>query len=118
MSRRVKIGLGTSEESATGFIDAWHRAAEGDLHSEERLVFENLETLLRVLTPRRWQLLKALRTAGPSSIRSLARSLNRDYKNVHTDIKALRLVGLITPDDQGRMLVPWSSILAEIDLAA
>jgi predicted transcriptional regulator len=36
---------------------------------------------VRVRVPRRWVLLKKLRTNGPMSVRALARAVERDYKN-------------------------------------
>ncbi len=39
-----------------------------------------------VLTPKRLALLKSLRPHGPLSIRALSKQLERDYKNVHTQV--------------------------------
>lgn len=89
-------------------------APEGGTH----LSFESMELLLRVLTPNRWLLLKALRRRGPSSIRALAKALERDYRGVHADVTALREVGLVQRDEQGRVLVPWSRIVADVALDA
>jgi predicted transcriptional regulator len=86
MKKRIEIGIGDSTRSAQGFIEAWRRAETGKrAEAENRLVFENLETLLRTLTQGRWVLLKTLRTKGPMSVRSLSNELGRDYKNVHTE---------------------------------
>jgi predicted transcriptional regulator len=86
----------------------------------ERISFESMELLLRVLTPNRWTLLRKLRALGPSSIRALAHELRRDYRGVHSDVAALREVGLIERRDDGKVLVPWSRIVAEmsVDIAA
>jgi predicted transcriptional regulator len=85
MKKRIEIGIGDSTRSAQGFIEAWRRTETGKrAEAENRLVFENLETLLRTLTQGRWVLLKTLRTKGPMSVRSLSNELGRDYKNVHT----------------------------------
>jgi predicted transcriptional regulator len=73
-----------------------------------------------VITPNRWTLLRHLRSMGASSVRALARSLGRDYRGVHADVAALREVGLIERQEDGKVLVPWSRITAEmsVDIAA
>ena len=76
----------------------------------EHLYFPDLETLLRTLTSQRLALLKTLHAVGPVSIRALAKALERDYKNVHTDVQALRHVGLVTRQRDGCLLVTWTRI--------
>lgn len=81
-----------------------------------RLSLETMETLLKVITPNRWVLLRSLRSMGPSSIRGLAKVLGRDYRGVHADVRALREAGLIERDADDRVSVPWSRIVAEMSL--
>ena len=119
MRNHLQIRVGNSVDTAKGFIDAWKRAEQGEeFEAEHRLVFENLESLLKTLTPARWILLRSLRAAGPRSIRGLARELERDYKNVHTDVKALEIVGLIGRNANGEVEVPWDIVEARLRLAA
>lgn len=82
------------------------------------LSFQSLDGLLGVLTPKRWALLRGLAALGPSSIRRVAKELGRDYKAVHTDVAALTTAGLIERDPEGRVVVPWDRIRAEVDLRA
>jgi predicted transcriptional regulator len=84
------------------------------------IAFESMETFLKVLTPNRWALLRALRNRGPSSIRALAQALGRDYRGVHADVTVLVDAGLIERDDSGAISVPWSRVSAEmaLDVAA
>ncbi len=119
MSKNIKIEVKRVEESAMEVIGAWERAEQGLAPEEpiERLYFQSLETLLSVLTTRRLELLKVLHESGPSSVRSLAKKLSRDYKNVHQDIALLEKVGLIQRKD-GKVSAPWERIIAEIRLAA
>ena len=84
--------------------------------AEPRIAFEGTETLLKVLTPNRWLLLRRLRSSGPDSIRALAASLGRDYRGVHADVMALLDLGLIDRDAAGKISVPWSHITAELRL--
>ncbi len=78
--------------------------------------FESKEGLLRVLTPNRWALLRKLRTGGSSSIRALAKALERDYRGVHADVATLIGAGLIVRDNTNSISVPWSRITAEMAL--
>lgn len=120
MMSEIKIGIGNEGETAQGFVEAWHRAERGEPMEApvEHLYFPDLETLLRTLTSQRLALLKALYAVGPVSIRALAKALGRDYKNVYTDVQALQQVGLVTRQRDGRLLVPWTRIVAEFRLAA
>jgi predicted transcriptional regulator len=73
---------------------------------------------VRILTPRRFELLKQLRQTGPTSIRALSKALGRDYKNVHADVVELLQIGLIERTDEGLVQVPWDEIDAHLRLAA
>ena len=104
-----------------GASTAARRIDRGDTRQHAaQISFESMELLLKVLTPNRWTLLRKLRTLGPSSIRALAHGLARDYRGVHSDVTALREVGLIERRADGKVLVPWSRIVAEmsVDIAA
>jgi predicted transcriptional regulator len=106
------------------FADALEMAGRLDRGNTEpaaaHLAFERMEDLLRVLTANRWRLLRRLRSDGPSSIRALAKRLERDYRGVHADVTALIDAGLIERDPDGRISVPWTRITAEMafDIAA
>ena len=85
---------------------------------KHRLQFENLEVLLKTLIPGRWALLKNLYATGPTSIRGLAKNLGRDYKNVYTDVRCLKNIGLIGRTKNDRIKVPWDIVEARLLLAA
>ncbi len=118
--RKISIGIKGADESAQEFVKAWRRAETGQAAEEpvERLYFQDLGTLLQVLTPRRLELLRELHHAGPTSVRALARLLRRDYKNVHQDVEVLERAGLITRNPDRRLIAPWEKVIAEINLAA
>ncbi len=119
MKKQIKIGVADSVSSAKDFIEAWKRAERGKKAGvEQKLNFENLETLLKVLTSKRWMLLKALRKSGPMSIRALSHELGRDYKNVHTDVRLMERMGLIDQTESNLVEVPWDTVEAQLELAA
>src|SRR5277367_4290431 len=57
--------------------------------------FPDFETLGRVITGARVQLLTTIRAKKPKSIQELARFVKRDFKNVYQDVKLLCEFGLI-----------------------
>ena len=119
MKKQIKIGVGDAAITAKDFIEAWKRAERGEkIQETNKLNFENLEVLLKTLTSGRWTLLKKLHANGPTSIRALANSLGRDYKNVHTDVRRLENVGLIDRTEDDRIVVPWDIVEARLLLAA
>src|SRR5690242_2960560 len=115
MEKDIRIEIAGAEESAQEFVKAWRRSEAGEPPQEtvEHLVFQDLATLLQVLTPRRLELLRELHGAGPESVRALARRLKRDYKNVHTDVQALERVGLLVRSPDRRLTAPWAKVVAE-----
>jgi predicted transcriptional regulator len=119
MKKQITIGVGDATITAKEFIDAWKLAERGEtVQVKNRLHFENLEVLLKTLTPGRWTLLKKLHANGPMSIRALAKDLKRDYKNVHTDVRCLENIGLIGRTKNDRINVPWDIVEARLLLAA
>lgn len=119
MKKKIKIGIGSLDQSAKRFVEAWRKVEGGKaVESREYLTFDDMESLLRVLTPTRWTLLRFLRREGPMSVRALSKVLTRDYKNVHTDVKELERVGLVARAAEGEVMVPWDTVLAEVRLEA
>ena len=89
-----------------------------DVSRQAHLSFPDMETLLTVLTPKRFGLLRTLRQTGPSSVRALAEAVGRDYKAVHTDVAALIDHGLIERQAKDRVAVLWDHVHADMRLAA
>ena len=87
--RKVKVAVGGAVEKEAGrrFIDAWHRAERGEKLRERYLTFESWDTLVRVLTSKRMELLRYVRHHDVTSVRALAKALKRDYSNVHADVQ-------------------------------
>jgi len=117
---RLLISIRAIEQLKKEAIAAFKRAEAGLPGNEpiHRLYFENERTLFRALSPKRMELLKFLRHNGPLSIRKLAVSLNRDYKNVYDDVKHLLKLDLLKRKRDERLYVPWDNIVIELNLAA
>lgn len=54
-----------------------------------------------MLTNKRMELLRYVRRNNVRSIRALAKALDRDYSNVHADVKALAGAGLLEASARG-----------------
>ena len=97
-------------------------ADRGDaIPSSRVVVFEDVESLLHVLTERRVLLLKQVKEA-PASISMLAKTLKRDRSAVTRDVEILRRFGVIQVTDKplpGHGKQKWITPLAgEIQLTA
>jgi predicted transcriptional regulator len=115
----IHLDLFSLDALGERFVETWERVASGEAVEPYHAVgFETLETLLRTLTPRRWELLAYLRQHGQMTVYGLAQGLRRDYKNVHGDVKALEELDLIGRTKDGKVEVVWDEIEAHIRLAA
>lgn len=96
------------------FVTAWNNG--------ERVVpvatftFSSPRQLFSIITPKRWELIEHLQATGPTSIRGLARSLERDVKRVHEDAMALMDWGIVERTSDGKVFVPFDVIHADFDL--
>lgn len=112
---KVRVGGAVEQQAGRRFIDAWHRAERGEKFRERHLTFENWDTLARVLTGKRMELLRYVRRHKISSVRALAKALERDYSNVHADVQALTTAGLLNATEDG-LRADYDAIEARIAL--
>lgn len=73
--------------------------ARGGMDGVQILSFESAE---KVFTPKRRELIEALRTEEIESVRQLARSVDRDKGQVSRDLGVLAEHGVIQYEDTGR----------------
>lgn len=78
--------------------------------------FGEVGQMLVAFTPKRWELIAALRAQGPMTVAELARHLGRNYKNVHGDITQLTAWMAVTRAADGKVVVPWSEIIVDMKL--
>jgi predicted transcriptional regulator len=114
----LKVTVGESIEAAFEQARSVAKALQrGErVGARQRIGFEDMGQMLAVFTPQRWTLIAALRAAGPVTIAELARRLDRDYKNVHTDAGLLSEWWVVERDKDGRIFVPWSEIVVDLKL--
>jgi predicted transcriptional regulator len=119
MPKTLYVRVSARDDALDRFEAAWHLASGRRPPVPLALLsFANLPLLMRNLTPARWVLLKQLKAAGPSTIFALAKTLGRDYKNVHTDVSRLVELNLLEKNRDGRVSVPWQAVRAELRLSA
>ena len=122
-ARRLNIGIRGGAERSEALREAVRRVARGDHTAQEpELYFESVEELRRILTEKRLELLLAISRHRPTSVHELAGLLERDYKNVSTDITLLERLGLVRLEartGKGKAqtpTVPYDEIHVTIDL--
>jgi predicted transcriptional regulator len=113
--KTVILDVRTPADSMADFTIAW---ATGRPQKSARISFTSPELLWRVLTAKRWELLKVLCGAGPVSIREAARRVGRDVKAVHGDVTALLKAGILDRTDNGRIVFPYEAVKVEFLLHA
>lgn len=122
MTKILDIQIDSDDQKGLkDFVKTFNQARLNEpVDISERLTFQNLESLLKALTPKRFELLKALaKQSDGISIRQLSKFLNRDYKNVHNDVSQLELIGLIAKKEDTRLVyTPYKSLDAHFNLAA
>ncbi len=109
----VTLSLSDPETTRARFLGAMLGEAQG-----AHITFASEELLWKLLTAKRWQLLKTMTGAGAMSIRGLARRLGRDVKAVHRDVHALLDAGVLDKTPAGQIVFPYDTVRVEFVLRA
>lgn len=113
--KTVILDVRAPEEAARDFVTAWKT---GKARKSARISFATPELLWKVLTAKRWEVLKAMCGAGPVTVREVARRVDRDVKSVHADLAALLKAGVLDRTEEGRVVFPYESVKVEFMLQA
>ncbi|HVR98177.1 MAG TPA: DNA-binding protein [Thermoanaerobaculia bacterium] len=113
--KTVTLEVREPADVMTDFVRSWRT---GEPQESARISFATPELLWKVLTAKRWEILKALCGAGPVSIREAARRVGRDVKAVHGDVTALLAAGLLNRSEEGRVEFPYEVVKVEFLLHA
>ena len=117
MPRTLNLRVSALPDALDRFEAAWHLASGRTPPAPLAVLsFADLPLLLKILTPARWGMLGRLKKTGPVSVYALAKSLGRDYKNVHTDVARLVELGLIEKTGDALVRVAWDAVRAELKL--
>ncbi|MBT3388659.1 MAG: ArsR family transcriptional regulator [Desulfobacula sp.] len=123
--RKVKIGIQSLESALNDFVETGRALEEGKpVKKEKGVYFTSVEAFRKALTPKRLELLRAIKTEKPSSIRQLSKITERDIKNISADISFLEQAGLVDIEKhmerERREITPfvnYDKILFEVSVA-
>jgi predicted transcriptional regulator len=101
----VTIGLSSVEDIKARMLGAFEGEKQGAF-----IGFASAELLWKVITPKRWEILRVLTGTGPVALREIARRVGRDVKSVHGDVHALLKAGVLDRADGGRIVFPYDEI--------
>jgi predicted transcriptional regulator len=90
LMKTVTLDVATREEVTRRALEVFKGKKQ-----RARISFATPELLWKVLTAKRWEVLKAMAGRGPLTIREVARRVGRDVKAVHGDVHALINAGLL-----------------------
>jgi len=92
-----RIEIESLEAGVKDFKAAWKAGAAGQpVTPRQGTYFTSLEAARKVLTPKRLELLRAIRRNRPASVSQLAQLVGRDFKNVYGDVQTLAQCGLVS----------------------
>ena len=111
--KTVTIGVSSPDDTEGRIRRAFRGGKQGAF-----IGFASLELLWKVLTPKRWEIVRAMTGAGPLAIRAVARRVDRDVKSVHGDVHALLKAGVLDRADDGRVVFPYDEIRVDFVVRA
>ena len=87
-------------------------------HRGAHISFASADLLWKVLTAKRWELLKAMTGGGAMTLREAARRVERDVKAVHGDVHALLAAGVLRRNADGKIEFPFEAVHVDFMLKA
>ena len=111
--KTVTLGIANRQAVTRRAVEAFKGRKQGS-----RISFATPELLFKLLTAKRWELIRAMAGAGPMSIREAARRVNRDVKAVHGDVKTLLGGGILRKTEDGHVEFPFDAIHVDVVLRA
>jgi predicted transcriptional regulator len=109
--RTVTLGVSSIEDTKRQMTAAFQGEQQGEFIS-----FASIELLWKVLTAKRWEILRAMAGQGALSIREVARRVGRDVKAVHGDTTALVNAGVLDRTDDG-VVFPYDAVHVDFTLS-
>jgi predicted transcriptional regulator len=85
---------------------------------DAHISFASADLLWKVLTAKRWELLKAMAGGGAMTRREAARRVGRDVRAVHGDVHALLTAGVLRKNADGKIEFPFDAVHVDFVLKA
>jgi predicted transcriptional regulator len=111
--KTVTLEVSSSEDVKRRTMEAFRGKKQ-----RARISFATPELLWKVLTAKRWELIKAMAGQEPLTMREVARRIGRDVKAVHGDVHALLDAGVLERTENGRFVFPFDAVRVEFTLRA
>ena len=93
-------------------------AASRGKRQKPRIDFASSALFFKIMTAKRWEIVRAIGGAGPLSIREVARRVKRDVKGVHGDVQALLNCGVLGKTETGKVIFPFRAVHIDFMLEA
>lgn len=103
--KTVTLSVGNRQAVKQRAIDAFSGKRRG-----AHISFASADLLWKVLTAKRWELLKAMAGGGAMTLREAARRAERDVKAVHGDVHALLGAGVLRKTLDGKVEFPFDAV--------
>jgi predicted transcriptional regulator len=113
--RTIMLGIETQDDVSRRILATAQGQRGG---GDDRISFENIGDLWRVLAPNRMGIVRVMTGAGPLTIREVARRVGRDFKGVHSDVTLLANAGILDRTDSGGVEFPYDRVHVAFDLMA
>lgn len=113
MHHTVTLEVCSRNKTNARFVQAFSGKAQGTFIS-----FDSPALLFKVISGKRWELLKLMTGAEPMAMREIARRAKRDVKAVHSDIHALLDAGILQKTDNGQITFPYDTVHVDFMLKA
>ncbi len=111
--KTVTLSVAARENVTRRAIEAFSGKRRG-----AHISFASADLLWKVLTAKRWELLKAMTGGGAMTLREAARRVGRDVKAVHGDVHALLVAGILRKDASGKIEFPFDAVRVDFLLKA
>lgn len=111
--KTVTLSLATRETVTRRSLNGFSGKRRG-----AHISFASADLLWKVLTAKRWELLKAMTGGGAMTLREAARRAGRDVKAVHGDVHALLAVGVLRRSADGKIEFPFDALHVDFMLKA
>ena len=111
--KTVTLSVASRQAVKQRAVDAFSGKRRG-----AHISFASADLLWKVLTAKRWELLKAMAGGGAMTLREAARRAERDVKAVHADVHALLAAGVLRKNADGKIEFPFDAVHVDFVLKA
>lgn len=98
--KNITLNIQDKKHALNTFAETLSKTRKGEqVPKTETISVQNIETVRKILTEKRLELLHIIKQKNPESIYELAKEAKRDLKSVNTDIQILTNSGLVSLEE-------------------